>query len=166
MDANRKEIKSMQAEKVYQGNQVEIFRVSPALYFRKATLERGQCNSIFLVGSTGVAVVDVPTPQAAEELKEEAKLLFHKPITTVFLTHGDGDHGGGCPAFFSKDVTIFCSRRLFGMFRTRGARLQGCVCGGGRRRAILPARRHARRALHASGHHALALGHVCAHPGR
>ena len=103
----------MPAEKVYQGNQVEIYRMSPALYFRKSDLARGQCNNAYLVGDTGVGVVDVSSLEAAREYVDESMLLFHKPIRYIFLTHGDWDHMEGLPAFFDKDVTIYCSRRLF-----------------------------------------------------
>lgn len=103
----------MQEEKIYEGNQVEIFRVSPEVCFRKASLARGQCNSVYFVGPSGVAVLDVPTREAAHEFVSECKLLFNKPIRTVLLTHGDGDHVDGLPAFLDKDVTVYCSRRLF-----------------------------------------------------
>lgn len=103
----------MLAEIIYEKNQVAIYRMSPTLYFRKADLARGQCNNAYLVGDSGVGVVDVSTDEAAQEFLDETKLLFNKPIRYIFLTHGDGDHVDGLPAFFDKDVTVYCSRRLF-----------------------------------------------------
>jgi glyoxylase-like metal-dependent hydrolase (beta-lactamase superfamily II) len=98
-------------EKIYEGNLVEIFRITPQLYFRKADLPvRGQCNGAFIVGRAGVAVVD--TPPGAAEMYEEAEKLFHKPITAVFLTHGHGDHAEGLGDFINRDMTIYCSRCL------------------------------------------------------
>ncbi len=98
-------------EKIYEGDRVEIFKVAPDIYFRKADLKvRGQCNGAFLVGKNEVAIVD--TPPAAAELIDEALALFGKPVKHVFLTHGHGDHCEGLVDFLDKDVTIYCAQRL------------------------------------------------------
>lgn len=99
-------------ERVYEGNLVEVFRISPRLYFRKANLaERGQCNSAFIVGDTCVGIVDPSTPEAAREMLDEIRLLFNKPLGYVFLTHNHDDHADGMPVFFDLPVTVFCSHK-------------------------------------------------------
>jgi glyoxylase-like metal-dependent hydrolase (beta-lactamase superfamily II) len=102
-----------QGKLVYTGNLVEIFEVTPRLYFRKADLmTRGQCNGAFLVGGGVVGVVDVPTMEGAREIVEESQRLFAQPVKFIFITHGHDDHLDGLPLFMDQDVTIFCPERL------------------------------------------------------
>jgi glyoxylase-like metal-dependent hydrolase (beta-lactamase superfamily II) len=118
----------MDWEKIYEGNLVEIFRITPRLYFRKADLHtRGQCNGAFIVGDAGVAVVDAP-PGAAE-MYGEAERLFHKPITAVFLTHGHGDHAEGLGDFIDRDMTVYCSRCLLETLTAGGASHRAAIAG-------------------------------------
>jgi glyoxylase-like metal-dependent hydrolase (beta-lactamase superfamily II) len=100
-------------ECVYTGDHVEIYRLSPQLYFRKASLfDRGQCNSAFIVGDHGIALVDPSQEPAIKEMQEEIKQLFNKPLRYVFLTHEHGDHSLGMPVVLAQPLTIFCSHRL------------------------------------------------------
>ncbi|MDR0916045.1 MAG: MBL fold metallo-hydrolase [Oscillospiraceae bacterium] len=99
-------------ELVYTGNMVEIFKLSQRLYFRRANLPlRQQGNSVFIVGESGVAIVDPSTVEAAEEMLAEIALLFGKPLRYVFLTHNHPDHAEGLPVFFKLPVTVFCSHK-------------------------------------------------------
>ena len=57
-------------------------------------------NSTIIVGKTGVIVVDAKQTEAgAKELLAEIAKITPKPVTTVFLTHSDGDHVNGLVAF-------------------------------------------------------------------
>ena len=57
-------------ERVYEKNLVEIYKVTPAVYFRKADLmTRGQCNGAYFVDGGVVGVVDVPTREGAREIE-------------------------------------------------------------------------------------------------
>ncbi|MDR3119786.1 MAG: MBL fold metallo-hydrolase [Clostridiales bacterium] len=117
-------------ERIYAdaGKRVKIYRVSPTLYYRKADLaERGQCNTAFVVGDAGVAVVDAP-PGAAE-LADEAMELFHKPVTAVYLTHAHGDHIDGLPDFLDREVAIYCSRRYAEALNADGKRCRADLVG-------------------------------------
>lgn len=97
---------------IYTGNLVEVFELSPKLYFRKGDLDtRKQCNCAYIVGPASVTVMDVPTMEAAEEIMAEVRELFGKPIRNIILTHNHGDHARGLPRFRSEPVTVFCSHR-------------------------------------------------------
>jgi len=57
-------------------------------------------NSTVIVGKTGVIVVDAKqTEQGAKDLLAEIAKITPKPVTTVFLTHSDGDHVNGLVAY-------------------------------------------------------------------
>jgi cyclase len=60
----------------------------------------GGGNSGVVIGPDGVIVIDAKTtPAAAEQLIAEVAKLTPKPITHVIVTHSDGDHINGLPAF-------------------------------------------------------------------
>lgn len=101
----------MAFEKIYNGNMVEIFKISDYFYFRKADLPvRGQCNGAFIVGETGVAIVDATVDSI--EMAEESEKLFHKPVVAIYLTHGHGDHTDGLKDWLDRNVTVYCSHRF------------------------------------------------------
>src|SRR4029077_8780502 len=57
-------------------------------------------NSTIIIGKTGVIVVDAKqTEQGAKDLLAEIAKITPKPVTTVFLTHSDGDHVNGLVAY-------------------------------------------------------------------
>ncbi len=69
-------------------------------------VEGGGGNSAVIVGSNGVIVVDTKTTAAAgAELVADVAKITSKPITTVLLTHSDGDHVNGL-ASFPAGITI------------------------------------------------------------
>lgn len=63
-------------------------------------------NATFVVGTTGVIVVDAKmTADSAKEMLADIAKFTSKPVTTVILTHSDLDHVGGL-AGFPKGLTI------------------------------------------------------------
>ena len=57
-------------------------------------------NSTIYIGKTGVIVVDAKQTEAgAKDLLAEIGKITPKPVTTVFLTHSDGDHVNGLIAY-------------------------------------------------------------------
>jgi glyoxylase-like metal-dependent hydrolase (beta-lactamase superfamily II) len=84
---------------------------NPALSVKKVkdnlyVVQGGGGNSSIIIGQNGVIVVDAKTTlPAGKGVVDEVGKLTSKPITTVILTHSDGDHVNGLPAF-PKGVTI------------------------------------------------------------
>lgn len=80
-----------------------VHQLKPNVYW----VEGGAgANTGFVVGSSGVVVIDAKQSQAsATEMLAEIAKITPKPVTTVILTHSDGDHIAGLPAF-PKGVTI------------------------------------------------------------
>jgi len=63
-------------------------------------IEGGGGNSTVIVGNNGVIVVDAKTTKAGgQELLDDIAKITPKPVTTVILTHSDGDHVNGLAAF-------------------------------------------------------------------
>jgi glyoxylase-like metal-dependent hydrolase (beta-lactamase superfamily II) len=63
-------------------------------------VEGGGGNSGVIVGATGVIVIDAKTNAAGgKELLDDIAKITPKPVTTVILTHSDGDHVNGLAAF-------------------------------------------------------------------
>lgn len=71
-------------------------QLKPNVYW----VEGGGGNSTVIVGANGVIVVDAKTTKAGgQQLLDEIAKITPKPVTTVFLTHSDGDHVNGLAAF-------------------------------------------------------------------
>ena len=73
-----------------------VHQLKPNVYW----VEGAGGNSAVIVGNNGVIVVDTKTtaPAGAELVADVAKIT-PKPITTVILTHSDGDHVNGLASF-------------------------------------------------------------------
>jgi cyclase len=57
-------------------------------------------NTGIIIGKDGVIVVDAKTtPASAKDMLAEIAKITPKPVTTVILTHSDGDHVNGLAAF-------------------------------------------------------------------
>jgi cyclase len=70
--------------------------IKPNVYW----VEGGGGNSGVIVGPNEVVVVDAKTtPAGGKELLDAIAKLTPKPVTTVILTHSDGDHVNGLAAF-------------------------------------------------------------------
>ena len=79
-----------------------VHQLKPNLYW----VEGGGGNSGVIIGNKGVIVIDAKTtPAAGKELLDEIAKLTPKPVTTVVLTHSDGDHVNGL-ASFGDGITI------------------------------------------------------------
>jgi cyclase len=69
-------------------------------------VEGGGGNSGVIVGDKGVIVIDAKTSAAGgKQLLDEVAKITPKPVTTVILTHSDGDHVNGL-ASFPAGVTV------------------------------------------------------------
>jgi cyclase len=82
-----------------QGQQQAPFmthQLKPNVYW----IEGGGGNSTVIIGDKGVIVVDAKTSAAGgKELLEDIAKITPKPVTTVILTHSDGDHVNGLASF-------------------------------------------------------------------
>ena len=79
-----------------------VHQLKPNVYW----VEGGGGNSGVIVGDKGVIVVDAKTtPAAGKELLDDIAKITPKPVTTVILTHSDGDHVNGL-ASFPAGITI------------------------------------------------------------
>jgi cyclase len=77
-------------------------QLKPNVYW----IEGGGGNSGVIIGDKGVIVVDAKTsPAAGKELLDDIAKITPKPVTTVILTHSDGDHVNGLVSF-PKGITI------------------------------------------------------------
>jgi cyclase len=71
-------------------------QLKPNIYW----VEGGGGNSTVIVGTNGVIVVDAKTTKVGgQELLDDIAKIAPKPVTTVILTHSDGDHVNGLAAF-------------------------------------------------------------------
>ena len=71
-------------------------QLKPNIYW----IEGGGGNSTVIIGTNGVIVVDAKTTMAGgQELLADIAKITPKPVTTVILTHSDGDHVNGLAAF-------------------------------------------------------------------
>lgn len=79
-----------------------VHQLKPNVYW----VEGGGGNSGVIVGDNGVIVVDAKTtPASGKELLDDIAKITQKPVTTVILTHSDGDHVNGL-ASFPAGITI------------------------------------------------------------
>ena len=77
-------------------------QLKPNVYW----IEGGGGNTGVIVGDKGVIVVDAKTtPAQGKELLDDIAKITPKPVTTVILTHSDGDHVNGL-ASFPAGITI------------------------------------------------------------
>jgi glyoxylase-like metal-dependent hydrolase (beta-lactamase superfamily II) len=73
-----------------------VHQLKPNVYW----VEGGGGNSGVIVGEKGVIVVDAKVSAAAgKELLDDIAKITPKPVTTVILTHSDGDHVNGLASF-------------------------------------------------------------------
>lgn len=71
-------------------------QLKPNVYW----IEGGGGNSGVIIGDKGVVVVDAKTtPAGGKELLDDIAKITPKPVTTVILTHSDGDHVNGLASF-------------------------------------------------------------------
>ena len=74
----------------------QTHQLKPNVYW----IEGGGGNSGVIVGDKGVIVIDAKTtPAGGKELLDDIAKITPKPVTTVILTHSDGDHVNGLASF-------------------------------------------------------------------
>jgi cyclase len=79
-----------------------VHQLKPDIYW----VAGGGGNSGVIIGDKGVIVIDAKTtPAGGKELLEDIAKITPKPVTTVILTHSDGDHVNGL-ASFPTGITI------------------------------------------------------------
>lgn len=80
------------------------------VYWTQGGTGGNNCNTGFIVGDNGVIVVDAKlNPESAQAMLAEIAKITRKPVTHVILTHSDGDHTNGLPAF-PKGITIIAQQ--------------------------------------------------------
>jgi glyoxylase-like metal-dependent hydrolase (beta-lactamase superfamily II) len=73
-----------------------VHQLKPNVYW----VEGGGGNSGVIIGDKSVIVVDAKTSAAGgKELLDDIAKITPKPVSTVILTHSDGDHVNGLAAF-------------------------------------------------------------------
>ncbi len=76
---------------------VSVHKISEHVY---ALRGGAGANSAFVIGNSGVTIVDAKqTDQAAKEMIEAVKKITDKPVKRLILTHCDMDHVNGIPGF-------------------------------------------------------------------
>lgn len=79
-----------------------VHQLKPNVYW----VEGGGGDTGVIIGDKGVIVVDAKTTAAqGKELLDDIAKITPKPVTTVILTHSDGDHVNGL-ASFPAGITI------------------------------------------------------------
>src|SRR5579871_1071586 len=74
----------------------QAHQLKPNVYW----IEGGGGNSGVIIGDKGVIVIDAKTtPAGGKELLDNIAKITPKPVTTVILTHSDGDHVNGLASF-------------------------------------------------------------------
>jgi cyclase len=90
-------------------------------------VEGGGGNSGVIVGTNGVIVIDTKTSAAGgAELVADVAKITPKPITTVILTHSDGDHVNGL-ASFPAGITIIAQENCKTEMQAAAATPQGAA---------------------------------------
>jgi len=90
--------------------------------------DRGKAgsNAGFIVGTTGVAVVDTfIAAEPAKELLAEIRKVTNLPIRYVINTHYHLDHTGGNAVFAEAGATIVAHRNVRGWLRTENMKFFG-----------------------------------------
>ena len=90
--------------------------------------DRGKAgsNAGFIVGTTGVAVVDTfIAAEPAKELLAEIRKVTNLPIRYVINTHYHLDHTGGNAVFAEAGATIVAHRKVRGWLRTENMKFFG-----------------------------------------
>ena len=95
------------------------------VYWTQGGTGGNNCNTGFVVGDTGVIVVDAKlNPESAQAMLAEIAKVTPKPVTHVILTHSDGDHTNGLSAF-PKGITIIAHQNTL-------KEMEAAVQAGGR----------------------------------
>lgn len=88
-------------------------------------LVRGRANATFVVGSTGVILIDTMTPGHGELLRQSVAAVTRLPIVCVLNTHFHLDHTGSNEAFGKLGIPIIAQQNVLKRVSMRTQNVRG-----------------------------------------
>ena len=86
----------------------KVGKVAPLatdIYFHEGDIQRGYCNSGWVLFEDYVLVIDASFPSGAQQILPQIRALTNKPIRFAFDTHHHGDHAYGNQVMIDNGAT-------------------------------------------------------------